>query len=125
MVFLVNIILGFLAAQLIEISTRNKQSEKSPTRFNIKFFLKDNYLKIITSLLISLTFGFFIHYNQIEITKLGEFIDLELPQYVYYFLIGFAPEIVLQILKNKMGLLQPKEITIEEKDGGIIKYTRR
>lgn len=125
MVFLVNIILGFLAAQLIEISTRDKQSEKSPTRFNIKFFLKDNYLKIITSLLISLTFGFFIHYNQIEITKLGEFIDLELPQYVYYFLIGFAPEIVLQILKNKMGLLQPKEITIGEKGGEIIKYTRR
>ena len=41
--YLINIILGFAIAQLIEILTRNKESETSPTKFNIKFLLNSGF----------------------------------------------------------------------------------
>jgi len=110
MSFIINILLGFFIGQLIDISTRNKQSETSPVKFNIVFFLKDNWLKITVSLLLSISIGVFIYYNEIDISSMIEGIGFNVHSGIIFFLIGFCPEIILQIAKHKYGFLQPKEV---------------
>lgn len=107
MLFLINTFLGFLIAQLYDIFTRNKNSESTPERFDLIFFLKDTYQKIILSLFLSLSLSTLIWLNVGDFAKLmGQ--DWEGINNIVYAVIGFAPEIVLQVLRKRFGVLQSK-----------------
>lgn len=121
--YLLNILIGFLTAQLIDIFRRNKDSENSPEKFNFIFFLKDNWQKILVSLLLSVSVGSFIELNQIDVKPFLDFFGLNLTIEMFYFALGFSPEILLQILKNWTGFLQPKEVKL--KNGVTETYERK
>lgn len=108
--YLVNIILGFTIAQLIEILNRNKDSESSPTKFSIKFFFNDNWLKISVSLLLSVSIGTFLNFNNIDLSIFLSDFGINVTPEVLFFIIGFSPEIILQILKKTYGFLQPTTV---------------
>ena len=109
MTFLLNTILGFLIAQLSDIMLRDKASEASPKKFNIRFFLKDTWRKITLSLLLALLLSVVTHLNSGDISSLlGQ--DWQNINGWVYVLIGFAPEMVLQKLKKKYGFLQPSKV---------------
>lgn len=105
MIFLINTFLGFLVAQLYDVFTRSKTSESSPEKFEFLFFLKDTWQKMVVSLLLSVSISILIWLNVGAITSsFGDYADL------IYILAGFAPEIILQKAKKKLGILQPKKV---------------
>lgn len=106
--YLINILLGFAIAQLIDIMKRNRESDSSPIKFNIVFFLKDNWQKILVSLLLSCGIGTFINLNEIDPTPFLEKFNISLTLEMVYFIIGFCPELILQQLKKIYGIFQPK-----------------
>jgi hypothetical protein len=109
MIFLINTILGFVLAQLIDVLNRDKASKNSPQKFDLLFFLKDNRFKIIVSLLLSFSLSLAVWLNIENVAKLiGK--DWTIINDLVYLAIGFAPELILQWIKKKYGFLQPKNV---------------
>lgn len=109
MTFLINTFLGFAIAQIADILNRDKASDSSPIKFDVWFFIKDTWLKILLSLLLSTAISLLVFMNA------GDFSSVIGDQWLFagniiYALIGFAPELLLQKLKKKYGVLQPKEV---------------
>lgn len=121
--YLLNILIGFFVAQLIDIFRRNRNSENSPQKFNFLFFLKDNWQKILVSVLLSVSVGTFIELNGIDVKPFLDGLGINITDEMFYFILGFSPEIILQILKNTIGFLQPKEV--ELKNGVNETYERK
>lgn len=108
MLFLINTLLGFLLAQLLDILSRHKGSEDSPEKFSFKFFWQDTRIKIFVSLGISLTLSVLVYLNIVDLANLfGKDWNSGIVN-IWYAIIGFCPEIVLQVLRKRFGLLQPK-----------------
>ncbi len=106
--YLINTFLGFAIAQLADILTRNKGSETSPVKFDFVFFLKDTWIKILFSLMLSIFLSVAIHFNWEDVTEIfGQ--QLKLNKLVFL-AIGAVPELILQYAKKKLGFLQPKEV---------------
>lgn len=97
--FLVNTLLGFLIFQIYGLLTRGKNG-----KFDIIFFLKDTWQKIVLSLLLSLGLALATHYNYIDVFKLfGS--DAQQVNGLIYLIIGAVPEVVLQIIRKRFGVL--------------------
>lgn len=90
-------LLGFLLSWVIDISQRDKKSRRTPERFKLMFFLKDNETRIFYSLCTSLLIILIFHYGQFEIHG-----------YENYFAVavGFCPDLVIGWLKRKFGFLK-------------------
>lgn len=104
-IFILNTILGFALAILLDINNRNKESEASPTKFNLRFFIKDN----IARFLLSITIMLLVFFNVSETAELFGKEWTKLNNLVYA-VIGFAPDYVIALAKRKIGFLQPKEV---------------
>lgn len=97
--YIVNTLLGFLIFQIYGLLTREKNG-----KFNIIFFLKDTWVKIVLSLSLSITLAVATHYNYIEVFKLfGS--DMQQVNGLIYLIIGAVPEVVLQIVRKRFGVL--------------------
>lgn len=111
--FLINTFLGFFAIQLADLLTREKASKSSPQNFSFAFFWKDNRIKILVSLLLSFTIATLTYLN-FEASKLisglGTYGNL------VYVIIGAVPELVVVILKQKLGVLQPKKVVLKDEE---------
>lgn len=107
MLFLINTFLGFLIAQVYDILNRNRNSESTPTEFKLVFFIKDTYQKIILSLILSVSISTLVWLNVGDFAKLvGQ--EWQGLNNIVYAVIGFAPELVLQWVRKKYGILQSK-----------------
>lgn len=97
--FILNTLLGFLIFQIYGLLTREKNG-----KFNLIFFLKDTWVKIVLSLSLSITLAIATHYNYIEVFKLfGS--DLQQVNGLIYLIIGAVPEVVLQVVRKRFGVL--------------------
>ena len=112
--YFLNTFLGFLFAQIYDIMMRDKDSKSSPKKFNFLFFLKDNYFKIIMSLLLSFVASSIFFFNVIieeDSRPIFEIFSLSFDLInLTAVLIGSSPELLLQILKKKYGVFQPSEV---------------
>lgn len=90
-------LLGFILSWLLDIAQRNKKSKRSPHEFSLKFFLSDNWDRMLLSFLISGTLIYMYHLMDME---LGEYEDL------FAIAVGFAPDMVVGWLKRKFGFLK-------------------
>ena len=107
MLFLINTFLGFLIAQVYDVLNRNRNSESTPTGFNLIFFIKDTYQKILLSLILSISISTLVWLNVGDFAKLiGQ--EWQGLNNIVYAVIGFAPELVLQWVRKKYGILQSK-----------------
>src|SRR5690606_5889639 len=107
MLFLLNTFLGFFIAQIYDVLTRDKNSINTPDKFNLLFFLKDTWQKIVLSLFLSLSISVLVWLNVGDFAKLiGQ--EWGALNNIVYAIIGFAPEIVLQFIRKRLGVLQSK-----------------
>lgn len=94
--------------QIADILRRNKESEKTPRKFNIWFFLKDTYQKIILSLALSIFISLIVKLNLSDVHT--AFSGDSLYGELVYVVIGAVPEYVLQRVKKKFGFAQPEQV---------------
>ena len=113
--YLLNTLLGFAIAQLSDIFRRQKSSDASPVKFDLVFFIKDNWQKAIVSIALSFCISVAVHLNITDFSKLFGQEWTALNQIVYI-VIGAVPEMVLQHFKRKIGLFQPDEIKGYKRD---------
>lgn len=105
MLFLLNTFLGFLAAQLYDVFTRDKNSINTPEKFDLIFFIKDTWQKIVVSLFLSVTLSLLVWLNVEDFAMLlGK--DWTVLNNLVYAFIGFAPEVALQFIRKRYGLLR-------------------
>src|SRR5690606_9587001 len=103
--FIINTLLGFLIFQIYGLLTREKNG-----KFNLIFFIKDTWVKIVLSLSLSVTLAVATHYNYIEVFKLfGS--DLQQVNGLIDLIIGAVPELVLQVVRKRFCVLYSKENT--------------
>ena len=106
--YLINTFIGFLIAQIGDILSREKESHTSPQKFDFVFFLKDTWLKILLSLILSVLLSLAIHFNWADFNQLvGKSWVLN---NLIFLIVGATPELVMQWLKKKYSILQPKEV---------------
>lgn len=110
MITYINVLLGFIISNLAYISTRNKKSPNSPEKFDIKFWWKDNRVKLAVSLVLALSVNTAIVIN----TEI-------LPGFKTWhsILIGMAPDFFVNALREGLGWFKPKET--EDSKGNIYK----
>jgi hypothetical protein len=106
--YLLNTFLGFLIAQIYDVLRRERASHASPQAFGPVFFFKDNWVKIVLSLVLSFALSLAIHLNTPEVEKLVV-ADFEVNNLIYL-VVGAVPELVLQYFKRKGSFLQPKQV---------------
>lgn len=102
--YLINTLLGFAIAQLIAVINRDKESFKNPVGFNLWFFIKDTWFKILLSLLLSFTLSITVHLNFGDFARIFNS-DIEVVNNLIYLVIGFAPEKLLQWVRKKYNIL--------------------
>lgn len=90
-------LLGFILSWLVDIAQRNKESKRTPNKFSLRFFIEDNWDRMLLSALISATLIYIYHLTELE---LGEYEDL------FAIAVGFAPDLVVGWLKRKFGFLK-------------------
>ena len=105
--FLLNTLLGFIIAQVYDIFSREKESSASPKPFDIKFFLADTWPKMVVSVVLSLSISLAVHLNW---ELFGSLIGMDSFNELIYLVIGAVPELFLQRLKKKMGVLQQDQV---------------
>jgi hypothetical protein len=106
MLFLLNTFLGFFIAQFLDIMKRDRENNKK--KFDLIYFLKDTWLKIVISLLLSMSLSSLLYVNGWDISTVFEEGDFFMTfKNMEYALIGFAPEAILQYYRNKYGFLKP------------------
>lgn len=103
-IFIVNTLIGFALSVIIDIRSRDKNSSASPYNFNKSFYLKDNALRLILSILIMLAI-FFNTDDVALIFKAEEFTVYN----IFYLVVGFAPDYIIAYCKRKFGFLQPAQ----------------
>lgn len=109
MLFLLNTFLAFLVAQLFDVLTRDKTSQASPRKFDIVFFFKDTWQKLLVSLLLSFSISLIVFLNIDDANGLFG-TQWQTANDLVYCLIGFAPERLLQFFKKKYSFLQPDQV---------------
>lgn len=111
--FILNTLLGFLIFQIYGLLTREKNG-----KFNLIFFIKDTWVKIVLSLSLSITLAVATHFNYVEVFKLfGS--DTQQISSLIYLIIGAVPEVVLQIIRKRFGVLYSSNEQSSIGGGGI------
>lgn len=121
MIYFVNTFIGFFIAQIVDIKTRNKESLNSPKPFKLMFFIKDTWLKIVTSLTLSMLITLAIYINVGEVDKIW-MVD----SWIFFIVVGAVPEVILQLAKDKLGWFQPSTVSVKNKigfEGKVVKET--
>ena len=106
---------GFFISNLGFVFTRQRKSSRSPVKFDIVFFIRDNWQKMLVSMIMSfsLTIGFWKFMP--DIIQGTEF------KLWYAVAIGAVPDVWLNIMKNSFGLFKPQ--TVEDSKGN--KFERK
>lgn len=104
----VNIAFGFILSNLIILYTRSKDSRRTPYHLSIVFWFKDNWARLIISLLISYTVAAIVDFNDLT------FIPTEgLQGFFAWFTIGGSADTAIHLLNKYTGILTPKSINFK------------
>lgn len=101
-------VIAYFLALLWDLKKRDKESESSPKRFDIVFYLKDNVWRLIISLFFSTLLALLFWMVFPEFAK----VDEELTAYgiLVYIVIGAAPDLVVAYAKRKSNFLRVEEV---------------
>ena len=109
--------LGLLLSNLGDVLTRNRESHTTPVKFNFMFWIRDNFIKVIHSVIIAVLLNIACN---IDVAQTSHILTFEWKP-IYSIGIGLFPDAVLSLLKNKLGWMQPKKA----KDSNGKTYTRK
>lgn len=107
--FLIITAVFYFAALWWDILKRDKASENSPKKFDLGFFIKDNWKRLIFSLFLSLTLAVGAELLKDDIFAVAGK-DLENYNMLVFALIGAAPDLVISYAKRKTQFLQPEQV---------------
>jgi hypothetical protein len=99
--------LGLVLANIGYLFTRKKASINSPQRFNVFFWIADNWIKFGNSLIIGVALTVLANIHPEMTTKLLGFEWLA----IYSTAFGLFPDAILSFLKSKFKFMQPKKAT--------------
>ena len=105
-------LIAYILSVIYDLLKRDKNSLGSPIKFSPIFYLKDNYQRIILSLLFSMLLAVLFWMLEPQLFAL----DSELSAWgvIMYAIIGAAPDMVIAYAKRKTSFLRPE--TVEMKD---------
>ena len=89
--------LGFALSVVIDIAQRDKKSKRSPNKFSLIFFIKDNYMRIGYSAAISAILILIYHKGSFDLNEYEDYFAVA---------VGFAPDLVIGWFKRKFGFLK-------------------
>jgi hypothetical protein len=92
--------LGYVLSGLVDISQRNKKSKRTPEKFDLKFFIKDNYWRYLFSLALSACLISIYHVSALDF-------DEQVHEDLFAVAVGFSPDLIISYLKRKFGFLKP------------------
>jgi len=107
-VFILNTVAAFFIALIWDILQRDKASRNSPKRFDISFFLHDNWLRLILSFSLSILIMLVIFAN-VQDANIIFGSDFPVANKLIYLVVGAAPDLVISYAKRKVGFLKPEE----------------
>lgn len=101
-------VIAFFLALLWDIKKRDKDSQFSPKRFDPIFYIKDNWARLLMSLIFSTLLAVLFWLVSPDVFD----IDQELSKWgiLVYILIGAAPDLVIAYAKRKTKFLRPNEV---------------
>lgn len=101
-------VLAFVVALLWDLKTRDKNSLKSPKKFSPLFYLKDNWQRLVTSLLFSVLVAVLFYLVSPDVFKVDDV--LMKWETLVYIVIGAAPDLVVGYAKRKTSFLKPDQV---------------
>lgn len=113
----ITVFIGIVLGNIGHTAVKDPTSAASPTKFSPLFWIKDNWLKVVHSIVIAFSINLAL---QLSIKELEAALGFKWYN-LYGLAIGLCPDAVLSYLKNKFGFLQPKRVkmknqTYERKD---------
>lgn len=97
--------------QVADVLRRDRESKSSPQGFHVMFFIKDNWMKVVLSLILSVCISVVVRLNLADVHS--AFSGDSLYGDLIYVLIGAVPEWVLQRVKKKFGITQPGQVNVK------------
>jgi hypothetical protein len=91
--------LGYVLSGLVDISQRNKKSKRTPEKFDLKFFIKDNYWRYLFSLALSACLISIYHVSVMDFEE-------QIYEDLFAVAVGFSPDLIISYLKRKFGFLK-------------------
>lgn len=120
--YILCVILGFMIAQLFHIWMRDRESNESPEKFNLVFFVKDTWQKMVLSILSSFTLASLFYILIVidpnalyDMEWNGVIYSVKINLFIYAF-IGAGVDAIFSYAKNKWGFLQPTFVRVKPKD---------
>ena len=102
--------MGWIISIAIDLRSRARASKASPEGFSFLFYLKDNKMRLATSLFLIASLGFSVSLIEVWII---ESISASIPPAVYYLIIGLVPDaIVSKLKKSTKSFLQPINVEV-------------
>jgi amino acid transporter len=102
-------IVCYFAALWYDILKRDKDSQKSPRRFDLVFFLKDNVNRLIFSFLLSITCAVVFWLIAPDVAKVANQ-DITSLGSIIYAIIGGAPDLIISYAKRKTNFLKQESV---------------
>jgi len=105
-------LIAYILSVIYDLLKRDKNSLGSPTKFSPIFYLKDNYQRIILSLLFSMLLAVLFWMLEPQLFAM----DSELSAWgvIMYAIIGAAPDIVIAYAKRKTSFLRPDKVEMKD-----------
>ena len=105
-------LIAYILSVIYDLLKRDKNSLGSPTKFSPIFYLKDNYQRIILSLLFSMLLAVLFWMLKPQLFAM----DSELSAWgvIMYTIIGAAPDMVIAYAKRKTSFLRPDKVEMKD-----------
>jgi len=105
-------LIAYILSVIYDLLKRDKNSLGSPVKFNPIFYVKDNYQRIILSLLFSMLLAVLFWMLKPQLFNM----DSELATWgiVVYAIIGAAPDMVIAYAKRKTSFLRQKQVEMKD-----------
>lgn len=105
------VLIGIILGNIAHTAVKDPTSAASPTKFSILFWIKDNWLKTLHSIVIAggLNLALQLNLHEIEATLGFKWYNL------YGLALGLFPDAILSFMKNQFGFLQPKMVKLKDK----------
>lgn len=110
------VLIGIVLGNIGHTAVKDPTSAASPTKFSLLFWVKDNWKKVITSIIMACGLNLALQLNIHEVEAAFGFKWHN----IYGLGLGLFPDAILSFFKNKFGFLQPKQIVMKNHT-----YTRK
>lgn len=105
----INVIIGIVLGNIGHVAIKDPTSSASPTKFSMLFFLKDNWVKLVHSLVIACLLNVALQVNLKELEAALGFKWYN----IYAIGIGLFPDATLSFFKNRFGWMQPNVVKLK------------